>query len=128
MVADNLIIEVFLRFKAPSQIHTDQGRQFTSDLFKAICNLLGVEKTRTCPYNPKSDGLVERFNRTLISMLSTFVNENRKDWDDQLPNVMAAYRATSRKSTGLSPNLMMLNREENFPIDLMAGPPQGLQK
>ena len=125
VVADKLVTEVFLRLGVPDQIHTDQGRQFTSDLFQAICDLLGVEKTKTCPYNPKSDGLVERFNRTLVGMLSTFVNENRKDWDDHLPYVMAAYRATCHKSTGLSPNLMMLNREVNFPIDLMVGQPPG---
>ena len=88
--------------------------------FKNNCGLLGVEKTRTCPYNPKSDGLVERFNRTLISMISLFVNENRKDWNDHLP-----YRATCHKSTGLSPHLVMLNREVNFPIGLMAGQPPG---
>ena len=58
-------------------------------------------------------------------MLSAFVNENRKDWDDHLPYVMAAYRATAQKSTGLTPNLMMLNREVNFPIVLMAGLPPG---
>ena len=58
-------------------------------------------------------------------MLSSFVNENRKDWGDHLPYVMSAYRATCHKSTGLSPNLMMLNREFNFPIDLMAGQPPG---
>ena len=91
VIADKLVTEVFLRFAVPSQIHTDQGRQFTSDLFQKICDLLDVEKTKTCPYNPKSDGLVERFNRTLVSMLSAFVNENRKDWDDHLPYVMAAY-------------------------------------
>ena len=68
VVADKLVTEVFLRLGVPDQIHTDQGRQFTSDLFQAICDLLGVEKTKTCPYNPKSDGLVERFNRTLVGM------------------------------------------------------------
>ena len=62
-------------------------------------------------------------------MLSTFVDENRRDWDDHLPYVMAAYRSTFHKSTGLGPNLMMLNREMNLPIDLMVGPiPEGGDK
>lgn len=52
-----------------------------------------------------------------------FVSSNQKDWDDHLPYVMAAYRA--HKSTGVSPNLMMLNREINCPLDLMVGPPPG---
>ena len=122
-VADKLVQEVFLKLGVPAQLHTDQGRNFESDLFKAICDLLGVEKTRTVPYNPKSDGMIERFNRTLATMLSMFVDENKTDWDDHLPYVMAAYRATQHKSTGVTPNLLMLNRELNFPLDLMVGPP-----
>ena len=62
---------------------------------------MGIEKTRTTPYRSQSDGLVERFNRTLIEMMSAFVNDNRDDWgdnrddwDDHLPYLMMAYRAT----------------------------------
>ena len=122
-VADKLVQEVFLRFGFPAQIHSDQGREFESDLFKAMCDLLGIEKTRTVIYNPKSDGMTERFNRTLVAMLSMFVNANQKDWDKHLPYVMVAYRATQHKSSGVTPNLLMLNRELNYPLDLMVGPP-----
>ena len=55
---------------------------------------MGIEKTRTTPYRPQSDGLVERLNRTLIAMLSAFVNGNKDDWDDHLPYLMMAYKAT----------------------------------
>ena len=82
-----------------------------------------IEKTRTVSYNPKSDGLIERFNRTLAAMLAMFVDANQKDWDDHLPYVMAAYKATQHTSTGVSPNLLMLNRELNYPLNLMVGPP-----
>lgn len=71
--------------------------------------------------------MVERFNRTLVAMLSMFVDENRSDWDDHLPYVMAAYRATQHKSTGLTPNLLMLNREISCPLDLMVGLPPGME-
>ena len=128
IVADKLVQEVFLRFGFPAQIHSDQGKEFESQLFKEICSLLGVEKTRTCAYRPQSDGLIERFNRTLISMLSMFVDQNQQDWDDHLPYVMAAYRATQHKSTGVTPNLLMLNREIDCPIDLMVGPPPSYQQ
>lgn len=65
-----------------------------------MCSLLGIEKTKTktktktTPYHPQSDGLVERFNRTLRQMLSIFVSENFDDWDDLLPSLLVAYRAT----------------------------------
>ena len=122
-VADKLVQEVFLRFGFPSQIHTDQGPEFESHLFKEMCKLLGIEKSRTCPYNPKSDGLIERFKRTLITMLFMFVDTNQKDWDDHLSYVMSAYRDTQHCSTGVSPNLLMLNRDLDAPIDVMVGAP-----
>ena len=45
----------------PEILHTDQGRQFDSALVHALCKLVGMNKTRTSPYHPQSDGLVERF-------------------------------------------------------------------
>lgn len=55
--------------------------------------LLGIEKTKSTPYRPQS-GLVERFNRTIITMLAAFVNENEDECDDHLPNLIMAFRAT----------------------------------
>ena len=57
-------------------------------------------------------------------MLSHFVNENHTDWDDQLPYITAAYRATEHKSTACTLNdLLMLNRETMCSLDLMVGNP-----
>ena len=77
-VAKTLVDFVLCRFGIPLKIHSDQGRQFESNLFKEMCKLLGIEKTRTTPYHPESDGMVERFNRTLATMLSAFVSSNHK--------------------------------------------------
>jgi hypothetical protein len=59
-----------------------------------------LDKTRTTPYRSQSDGFVERFNGTLQIMLSSFVNENRNDWNDHLPYLLMAYRAIEHISTG----------------------------
>lgn len=56
-------------------------------------------------------------------MLRIFVSENFDDWDDLLPYLLMAYRATEHKSTKYSPNLMMWGRETNFSIDLIVGKP-----
>lgn len=122
-VADKLVTEVFCKLGCPEQIHTDQGREFESQLFSCICDLLGIQKTRTNPYRPQSDGLVERFNRTLIQMLSICVNENYHSWDEHLPFLLMAYRSTEHNSTKCTPNLLMLGREVNCPLDLMFGLP-----
>lgn len=109
--------EFICTFGAPYRIHTDQGREFESDLFSEVCSLLGIAKSRTTPYHPQSDDKIERFNRTLQQMLAIFVDENRTNWDDHLPYLMMAYRATVHESTKCSPNLVIL------PIDIMAGSP-----
>ena len=118
-VADKLTC----RFGTAARIHTDQGREFESELFSEICKLLGIEKSRTTPYRPQSDGMVERYNRTLQQMLAMYVDENRTDWDDHLPYIMMAYRASLHESTKCTPNLLMLGRETCLPIDIIAGKP-----
>jgi predicted aspartyl protease len=120
-VADVLTSEFFCFFGAPRQLHSDQGRQFESNLFQEVCKLLGIKKSRTTPYRPQSDGMVERFNRTIQQMLKHFVNDNRNDWDDHLPYLMMAYRSSQHESTGCSPNLLMLGREISMPLDVMVG-------
>ena len=63
-VAKLMVEQLLLRFGVPDQIHSDQGRQFESKLFAEMFDLLHVDKTRTTPYHPQSDGMVERFNKT----------------------------------------------------------------
>ena len=118
-VAQLIVEEVVARFGVPCEIHSDQGRQYESKLFAEVCSLLNIRKTRTTPYHPKSDGMVERFNKTLVTMLSAYVHENQRDWDKHLPYVMMAYRAAEHETTGFTPNRLMLGRETATPLDLI---------
>ena len=83
-----------------------------------LCLLGGSHKTRTTPYHPESDGIVERFNRTLLMMLAMFAGKNRDDWDDLLPAVMMAYRSSVHESTGFSPYRLMFGEECTLPMDI----------
>ena len=47
-----------------------------------MCKILCIEKTRTTAMRPQSDGMVERANRTIQNMLSAFVADHQKDWDE----------------------------------------------
>ena len=122
-VAKTLVEEVITRFGIPRKIHSDQGRQFELKLFQEMCQLLNIEKTRTTPYHPESDGMVERFNRTLTAMLSAYVNENHRNWDEQIPYVLMAYRSVEHETTGM----LMLGREVSTPLDLLYEMPSGIK-
>ena len=120
-VATKLVNELFCRFSIPEHLHSDQGRQFESAIIAEVCKLLKIEKTRTTPYHPQSDGVVERFNRTLIQMLSTCTNEHPVDWEEHLPKVCMAYNTSKQATTGYSPFSLMFGREARLPIDVMYG-------
>ena len=122
ITAKTAVNEFFARFGCPFTIHTDQGRNFESNLFKAICTLLRINKTRTTPYRPSANGQVERYNRTLMDAVRCFVDESQKDWDEFLPQLACALRSSVNRNTGMTPNKMMLGREVNLPADLVFKP------
>ncbi|KAI8500155.1 hypothetical protein Bbelb_217210 [Branchiostoma belcheri] len=107
----------------PQSLHTDQGRNFDSVLVKGLCRLMKIHKTRTTPYHPQSDGLVERFNRTMGNILRAYVASNQRDWDEHLPAVKFAYNTSCHATTGFSPFFLLHGREARLPIHLMARVP-----
>ena len=122
-VARALMTHVFSRFGAPLQLLTDRGSEFQSELFSQLMKWMEIDKLRTTAYQPSTNGAVERFHRTLNTMLGKVVSDSQRDWDDKLPAVMAAYRASPHEATGYSPNRLFLGREVRMPLDLVMGLP-----
>lgn len=118
-VATALVNEVFCRFGVPFALHSDQGRNFESEVFQKTMEILGIEKTRTTPLRPQSDGMVERFNRTVLDYLAKFVDRNQRNWDELLPLALLAYRSAEHEVTKFSPALLTFGRELRLPIDLV---------
>ena len=118
-VARKLVDEMFCRFSPPEQLHSYQGRQFESELIRSICSILQIRKTGTTPYHPQGDGLVERFNRTLLNMLATTVKENPTSWEDHIRKVCFAYNSSIHPTTGYSPFYLMFGRNARSPADLL---------
>ncbi len=81
--------------------------------------MLHIHPIQTTPYHPQTDGMVERFNQTLKSMLRKFVSETGADWDHWLPYLMFSYREVPQASTGYSPFELLYGRQVCGPLDVL---------
>ncbi|XP_033741767.1 uncharacterized protein LOC117328350 [Pecten maximus] len=122
-VTEIIVKSWITRYGCPLEIHSDQGRQYESAIFKEMCKLLEIHKSRTTPLHPRSDGMVERMNRSINDILAKYVRENQKDWDIHLPFVAMAYNSTPHSGTDISPRRMVFGREMALPLDVMTEPP-----
>ena len=127
-IVNALVEGIISRLGVPESIHSDQGRNFESKIFATMCTYLGITKTRTIPLHPQSDGLVERFNRTLAEQLSILTTIHQCDGDMHLPLVLMACLTAVHDSTSCTPSLLMLGRELRTPAELAFGrPPDAAQ-
>ena len=119
--AQKLLNEVIPRWGCPLSIHSDQGRTYESKVFKELCRMLEIRKTRTSARNPRGNGQAERFNRTLLRMIKAYLCGEQTEWDLHLGCLAGAYRATPNESTRLTPNLLTMGREVRLPAELVFG-------
>ncbi|KAK3741822.1 hypothetical protein RRG08_018522 [Elysia crispata] len=112
-------ILTFVRnFDIPKRLHANQGANFESKVIRALCQLLGVEKSRTTPFHPMGNGSCERINQTLISMLGTLPErKKKKDWSSYIGMLVLAYNSTKCDSTGFLPYFLMFGREPRLSVD-----------
>ncbi|UYV70787.1 hypothetical protein LAZ67_8000616 [Cordylochernes scorpioides] len=116
-VSKFLVEDIFLRHGAPQYLISDRGSQFTSNLMKEVMKTCKIKHCFTTSYHPQTDGLTERLNRTLINMLSMYVNTDQKNWDEILPFITHAYNTTIQETTGYSPFFLMFGREPTSLLD-----------
>jgi hypothetical protein len=101
----------FCCFGIPRGLRSDQGRNFESRLLQAVLQWLGVSKMHTTPLNPQSNGMVERYIRTVEEHLQKVVASHQRDWDDILPLFLLAYRASTHDTTSLTPASLVFRQE-----------------
>ena len=77
----NAIMKLCSSFGIPDVIHSDQGRNFESCLFREMLTAFGIEKSRTTTYHPQGDGMVERFNRSLLQSVLRCYTQQEEDWN-----------------------------------------------
>ena len=107
-----------MTFGIADQLLTDQGRDFQAMLIAELADLLDVHRLRTTPYHPQTDGITERFNRTLKVMLTNYLSSKQDDWDVYLEQLAFAFNTAVHATHGHTPFELMFGREPKLPLDL----------
>lgn len=119
---------VIMPFGCPMRLHSDQGPNFESAVMYQLCELYAVSKSRTTPYHPAGNGMVERMNQTLLKMLRTLTEEKQSRWHQHLPELLQVYNNTPHGSTGFAPAYLMFGRHLRLPVDASLGVHQQQQR
>ncbi|KAL7724950.1 hypothetical protein ACLKA6_002314 [Drosophila palustris] len=101
--------EIFSHFGVPEVIHTDNGKQFTSQEFAALMQHHGIKHLRTGNYSAQANAS-ERVNQSVLAAIRTHVNKDQTTWDEKLPEIQAALCSAVHASTGVSPYFAMFGQ------------------
>ena len=126
-IVELLVNEVIPLFGVPEALLSDRGTNLLSHLMCDICALLGITKLNTTAYHPQCDGMVERFNRTLKSMLRKHAANFGSQWDRYLPGVLWAYRNVPHDSTKEKPSFLLLGIDCRTPTEAALLQPHELE-
>ena len=100
-------------------LHTDQGANFESNLFKELCQMLNINKTRTTFYNPQYDEQVERMSRTIIDLLKLNVRGATNNWKLNIELAFMAYRSAMQASIGYTSYFLLNGRTMRLSLDVI---------
>nr|CAD39966.2 OSJNBa0072D08.5 [Oryza sativa Japonica Group] len=116
------------RFGVPNRIITDNGTQFTSELFGDYCEDMGIKLCFASPAHPRSNGQVERANAEILRGLKTktfnILKKHGDSWIEELPAVLWANRTTPSRATGETPFFLVYGAEAVLPSELTLRSPR----
>ncbi|KAL5490728.1 hypothetical protein EMCRGX_G015905 [Ephydatia muelleri] len=109
--------QIFMRMRLPNVLTTDNSSEFRNKLNAAMLKKLGIRHSFITPYHPQSNGLDERYNQTLQSMLSKAVMGHKEMWDEFIDSAVFAYNTSTHESTTYSPFEVMFGRKARLPVE-----------
>lgn len=115
-VADEFLLNWASRYGIPEMVTSDQGRQFESRLFNEFCRQLGTNRISTSAYNPRANGMVERFHRYMKASLRCLNTD--PNWVSHLPLVLLGIRTTVKEDLKCSPAQLVFGANLNLPADI----------
>ncbi len=114
-VSEFLLEEIICRHGCPKRILSDRGSHFNNQVIKEVMEKFKVDHGFSTPYHPKTNGLVERFNKTLCESLAKLKTD--KNWDRMIAPTLFAYRSKIQESTKLEPFYLVYGRKPILPMD-----------
>ncbi|UYV76491.1 hypothetical protein LAZ67_14000675 [Cordylochernes scorpioides] len=118
-VAKFMVNDVVLKHGAPRELITERGRSFQAKVVNELTKMCGMSHYFTTAYHPQTNGLTERLNKTLVDMLSMYVDVDQKNWDSVLPFITFAYNTARQETTGFSPFFLVHGREAETMLDAL---------
>ncbi|CAG8559382.1 16235_t:CDS:2 [Cetraspora pellucida] len=116
-VADFIFEDLICRHGCPKELLSDQGSHFCNQIVDALCQRMNIIHHTSTAYHPQTNGLVERFNRTLCGVLNKCVNQFGQSWDEYVLPALFAYRTTRNHTTGYEPFYLLYGRSALLPIE-----------
>ena len=93
----------YYRYGCTKIVISDQSREFINKVNMHLFQLLGTEHRVSSSYRPQTNGLVERFNQTLQSLVKLVNKHMHQDnWDEYIDCVLFAYRSSKHHSTNVT--------------------------
>ncbi|KAK7925190.1 hypothetical protein WMY93_007500 [Mugilogobius chulae] len=114
--------EIFTRWGVPKYLVSDRGPQFTAALLMELCKTWGVVQKLTTSYHPQTN-LTERFNRTIKTMIASYVGQQHTAWDQWLPEFRFAINTAQQETTGKTPAELALGRQLKGPLERLIHKP-----
>jgi hypothetical protein len=108
--------DIICRHGCPAKLLSDRGTHFNNQMVEKLLEKFGIKHVFSTPYHPQTNGLVERFNRTLCESLSKLVKQTN-EWDQYIAPVLFAYRTSKHSTTKISPFYLINGREAKLPVD-----------
>ena len=108
--------DIICRHGCPQKILSDRGSHFNNQLIKDLTQKFEIKHNFSTPYHPKTNGLVERFNKTLCEALAKLSQETTK-WDENIAPVLFAYRTKKNDSTRIQLFYLTYGRQAKLPTD-----------
>ena len=122
LVAEEIVPMFFIPFSIPECLLSDRGANLLSHLMMDLCQLLGIKKLNTTSYHPQCNGMVERFNRTLKTMLRKHAGCFGLQWVRYLSGVLWAYRNTPPQAAGEKPSFLLFGVDCRAPSEAAPTP------